>query len=95
MSISREGDSTTPLGSLCSVTLAVKVFSHVQMELPVVQFVPVAPCSVTVLEMRPQQDRIDGEDHLPQPAGHTLFNTPQSTTGSLGHEGIPLAILDL
>ena len=45
----REGDSTTPLGSLfwCSVTLNVKnFFPHVQMELPMLQFVPVAPCPV-------------------------------------------------
>jgi len=94
LNISIEGHSTTSLAVLCHPHCK-EVFLHVQMELPVVQFVPVAPCSVTVLEMRPQQDRVDGEDHLPQPAGHTLFNTPQSTTGSLGHEGIPLAILDL
>jgi len=46
---SREGNSTASLGSLfqCSVTLTVKkFFPHVQMELPVFQFVPIASCPV-------------------------------------------------
>ena len=50
LNISREGDSTTSLGSLCqcSITLRVKKFflTSVQLELPLLQFVPIAPCPV-------------------------------------------------
>ena len=44
----REGASTASLGSLfqCSVTLS-EVLSHVQMKIPVFQFVPTVPCPVT------------------------------------------------
>jgi len=44
LSISREGDSITSLGSLfqCSVTLTEVVFPHVLMELPVLQSVHAA-----------------------------------------------------
>jgi len=31
----------------CSVTLSEEVLPHVQLELPLLQFVPVAPCPVT------------------------------------------------
>jgi len=27
--------------------------------------------------MWPHQGRVEGEEHLPQPAAHTLFNAPQ------------------
>jgi len=52
LNISREGDSTTPLGSLFqgSVTQREEVLPHVQLELPLLQFVPVAPW--TLLEQR-------------------------------------------
>jgi len=41
--------------------------------------------------MCPQQARIEGEDHLPQPAGHDFLNAPQDTIGLLGHKGTLLA----
>ena len=48
LNISSEVDFTTSLGSLfqCSVTLS-EVLSHVQMKIPVFQFVPTVPCPVT------------------------------------------------
>jgi len=49
LNISREGDSTASLGSLGqgSVTLrGKKFFLNVQLELPLLQFVPIAPCPV-------------------------------------------------
>ena len=47
-SISREGDSTTPLGSLfqCCHPHSEEVLPRVQLELPIFQFVPTAPCFV-------------------------------------------------
>ncbi|NWI29449.1 DIA1 protein, partial [Sula dactylatra] len=44
-----------------------------------------------VLQMWPYWGGIEGEDNLPQPAGHTLFNAPQDTVDLLGHEGTLLA----
>jgi len=38
------------------------------------------------LQMFPHQRRAEGEDHLPWPAGHTLFNAPQDTIGLLVHK---------
>jgi len=45
----------------------------------------------TALQMWPHQDRFQGEDHLPQPSGHALFNARQDTVGFLGHKGTMLA----
>ena len=42
--------------------------------------------------MGPYQDRVEGEDHLPQLAGHSLFNASKDTIGHLGHEGTLLAL---
>ena len=52
INISRKGDSTTSLGSLCQcswhcVCALSKVFRYVQREPPVLQFVPIASCPVT------------------------------------------------
>jgi len=44
-----------------------------------------------VLQMWLPQGRVEGEDHLPCPAGHALFNIPQDTIGLLGHRGTLLA----
>ena len=45
----------------------------------------------TVLQMWPQQNRAEGEDHLPQSAGHVLFNAPQDTVGLLGYKSTLMA----
>lgn len=45
----------------------------------------------TLLQMWAHQGRVDGQDHLPQLAGHILFNASLDTTGLLGHKNIPLA----
>jgi len=37
--------------------------------------------------MWPCQGRVEGEDRLPWPAGHTLFNAPQNSIGLLHHQG--------
>ena len=41
----------------------------------------------TVLQAWPHQGSIEGEDHLPRPAGHTLFNTPQLYAQKYSTEG--------
>jgi len=48
LNISREGDSTTSLDCLSQLSHSQrKVVSHVQMEHPVFQFVPIASCAIT------------------------------------------------
>ena len=37
--------------------------------------------------MWPHQGRVEEKDHLPQPAGHALFNAQQDNTGLLGDGG--------
>ena len=41
----------------------------------------------TVLEVRPHQSRVQGDDHLPGSAGHTIPDTSQDALGLLGHLG--------
>jgi len=43
-----------------------------------------------VLQMWPHQGRTEGEDHLPYLLA-TFLDTPQDTTGLLGHQGTLLA----
>jgi len=45
----------------------------------------------TVLEVRPHQCRVQGQDHLPTAAGHTIPDTSQDAAGLLGHLGTLLA----
>ncbi|KAK4831475.1 hypothetical protein QYF61_017723 [Mycteria americana] len=45
----------------------------------------------TGFEVRPHQCRVQGHDHFPSPAGHTIFDTSQDAIGFLGHLGILLA----
>ncbi|KAK4817943.1 hypothetical protein QYF61_003373 [Mycteria americana] len=45
----------------------------------------------TVFEVRPHQCRVQGHDHFPSPAGHTIFDTSQDAIGFLGHLGTLLA----
>ncbi|KAK4831168.1 hypothetical protein QYF61_015638 [Mycteria americana] len=45
----------------------------------------------TVFEVRPHQCRIQGDNHFPSPAGHTIFDTSQDAIGFLGHLGTLLA----
>ena len=40
-----------------------------------------------VLQMRSHQHRVEGQDHLPYPAGHTAFVAAQDMVGFLGCEG--------
>ena len=49
----------------------------------------------TVLQVRPQQCRAEGQDHLPQPAGQTYFDASQDTVGFLGCKGTLLAHVQL
>ncbi|PKU47400.1 hypothetical protein llap_2302 [Limosa lapponica baueri] len=37
--------------------------------------------------MGPHQGRVEGENNLPRPVGHTLPDAPQDTIGLLGHKG--------
>ncbi|KAK4826468.1 LOW QUALITY PROTEIN: hypothetical protein QYF61_009195 [Mycteria americana] len=41
----------------------------------------------TVFEVRPHQCRVQGHDHFPSPAGHTIPDTSQDAIGFLGHLG--------
>ncbi|KAK4833077.1 hypothetical protein QYF61_027739 [Mycteria americana] len=45
----------------------------------------------TGFEVRPHQCRVQGHDHFPSPAGHTISDTSQDTIGLLGHLGTLLA----
>ncbi|KAK4818014.1 hypothetical protein QYF61_004127 [Mycteria americana] len=45
----------------------------------------------TVLEVRPHQCRVQGHDHFPTPAGHTIPDISQNAVGFLGHLGSLLA----
>ncbi|KAK4818350.1 hypothetical protein QYF61_011447 [Mycteria americana] len=45
----------------------------------------------TVFEVRPHQCRVQGHNHFPSPAGHTIFDTGQDAIGLLGRLGTLLA----
>ncbi|KAK4829686.1 hypothetical protein QYF61_006061, partial [Mycteria americana] len=45
----------------------------------------------TVFKVRPHQCRVQGHDHFPSPAGHTISDTSQDAIGFLGHLGTLLA----
>ncbi|KAK4817687.1 hypothetical protein QYF61_025779 [Mycteria americana] len=45
----------------------------------------------TAFEVRPHQCRVQGHDHFPSPAGHTISDTSQDAIGFLGHLGTLLA----
>ncbi|KAK4832380.1 LOW QUALITY PROTEIN: hypothetical protein QYF61_022235 [Mycteria americana] len=45
----------------------------------------------TVFEVQLHQCRVQGHDHFPSPAGHTIFDTSQDAIGFLGHLGTLLA----
>ena len=47
----------------------------------------------TVFQMGLHQGRVEGDDHLPQCAGHTLLNARQYAIGLLGHKATLLANL--
>ncbi|KAK4823336.1 hypothetical protein QYF61_001613 [Mycteria americana] len=45
----------------------------------------------TGFEVRPHQCQVQGHDHFPSPAGHTVSDTSQEAIGFLGHLGTLLA----
>ncbi|KAK4820559.1 LOW QUALITY PROTEIN: hypothetical protein QYF61_000709 [Mycteria americana] len=49
------------------------------------------PTLNTAFEVRPHQCRVQGHDHCPSPAGHTVSDTSQDAIGFLGHLGTLLA----
>ncbi|KAK4823028.1 hypothetical protein QYF61_024830 [Mycteria americana] len=49
----------------------------------------------TGFEVRPHQCRVQGHDHFPSPAGHTISDTSQDAVGFLGHLGTLLAHIQL
>jgi len=49
------------------------------------------PTMNTALEVWPHQCRVQGHDHLPTPAGHSIPDTSQDAVGLLGHLGTLLA----
>jgi len=49
----------------------------------------------TALKVRPHQCRVQGHDHLPTPAGHTIPGTSQDAVGLLGHLGTLLVPVQL
>ncbi|KAK4832039.1 hypothetical protein QYF61_020554 [Mycteria americana] len=50
-----------------------------------------APKLNTGFEVQPHQCRVQGDNHFPSPAGHTIFDTSQDAIGLLGHLGTLLA----
>ncbi|KAK4829663.1 hypothetical protein QYF61_005956 [Mycteria americana] len=126
LNTSRDGDSTTSLGSLfqCLTALSAAVESDevspqppfLQAEQPqvpqplpislVLQTLPQLRCPSldtlqplnvslgvggpklnTAFEVRPHQCRVQGHDHCPSPAGHSMSDTSQDAIGLLGHLG--------
>ncbi|KAK4807115.1 hypothetical protein QYF61_018456 [Mycteria americana] len=49
----------------------------------------------TVFEVRSHHCQVQGHDHFPSPAGHTIFDTSQDAIGFLGHLGTLLAHIQL
>ncbi|KAK4813296.1 hypothetical protein QYF61_020875 [Mycteria americana] len=49
------------------------------------------PTLNTAFEVRPHQCPVQGHDHCPSPAGHTISDTSQDAIGLLGHLGTLLA----
>ena len=49
----------------------------------------------TVLEVRPHQCLVQGQDYFPSPAHHTIPDTSQDAIGLLGHLGMLLAHIQL
>ncbi|KAK4826361.1 LOW QUALITY PROTEIN: hypothetical protein QYF61_007955, partial [Mycteria americana] len=49
----------------------------------------------TVFEVWPHQCRVQGHDHCPTPAGHTISDTSQDAIGLLGHLGTLLVHMQL
>ncbi|KAK4827828.1 hypothetical protein QYF61_021912 [Mycteria americana] len=49
----------------------------------------------TAFEVRPHQCQVQGHDHFPSPAGHTVSDTSQDAIGLLGHLGTLLAHIQL
>ncbi|KAK4820816.1 hypothetical protein QYF61_007210 [Mycteria americana] len=49
------------------------------------------PKQNTVFEVRPHHCRVQGHNHFPSPAGHTIPDTSQDAIGFLGHLGTLLA----
>ena len=43
-----------------------------------------APELNAILQVGSHKSRVEGENHLPQPAGHTSFHAAQDTVGFLG-----------
>ncbi|KAK4820022.1 hypothetical protein QYF61_017695 [Mycteria americana] len=56
-----------------------------------VSLVEGGPTLNTGFEVRPHQCPVQGHNHFPSPAGHTISDTSQDATGLLGHLGTLLA----
>ncbi|KAK4832812.1 hypothetical protein QYF61_025680 [Mycteria americana] len=56
-----------------------------------VSLVVMGPKLNTGFEVQPHQCRVQGHDHFPTPAGHTIPDTSQDAIGFLGHLGTLLA----
>ncbi|KAK4814100.1 hypothetical protein QYF61_008195 [Mycteria americana] len=54
-----------------------------------------APELDAVLQVRSHQSRVEGQNHLPRPAGHASFDAAQDTVGLLGCERTLLAHVQL
>jgi len=61
------------------------------LQLPNVFLVGRGPKLNTVFKVSPHQCQVQGHDHLPIPAGHTIPDTSQDAVGLLGHLGTLLA----
>ncbi|KAK4812358.1 LOW QUALITY PROTEIN: hypothetical protein QYF61_018808 [Mycteria americana] len=62
---------------------------------PNVSLVVRGPKLNTVVEVQPHQCQVQGDDHCPSPAGHTISDTSQDAVGLLGHLGTLLAHIQL
>ena len=94
--------TTTILWANCSLVVKnfVLIFNLNLLSLDVLQQVHVAPVLRNpnldaVLQVRFQQRRVEGQDYLPHPAGHSSSDAAQNMVGFLGCEGTLLAHIQL
>ncbi|KAK4831896.1 hypothetical protein QYF61_020043 [Mycteria americana] len=83
------GEETDP--HLSTTSLQLRCHSLDTLQHLNVSLVVRGPKLNTVFEVRPHQCQVQGHDHFPTPAGHTIFDTRQDAIGFLGHLGTLLA----
>ncbi|KAK4833084.1 hypothetical protein QYF61_027750 [Mycteria americana] len=74
-------------GKSCLVGGGQAKFPNIQSKPPLAQLEAIS----SLFEVQPHQCRVQGDDHFPSPAGHTIPDTSQDAIGLPGHLGTLLA----